>query len=418
MKIENITTEENGKRPRINATIKWEDCDRPSFEMYFETEEVFKNGLTCNPHAFLVGSILPAMHYGEKRIFIDAEICPELKDNLTSAMQWIRHWYYGPDRDLVKIDAGKRRGLPGTRTPERSGFFFSGGIDCLASLRANRINYPLEHPGSIRDGLLIYGQNIESDNSPETFKKAYAEFSGFAAENALCLIPVYTNIRLLEEGKEMFSINHGAILGAVAHAFSGRLTTVCISASDSIPGLQFVHSSFVKPHGSHPLLDPCYGSSDLRIRHDGITMTRLDKTKLIADWEPALKNIRVCGPNWPGNNCGKCEKCIRTMLELLAAGVLKKSDAFPADDITEALVAGVHIKKQTFGYSIDDDYLELIEPLRQCGRADLAHAVELAVRRAHHQNKGIIKKFKEFDRKYLSSALAKTKKRMNLQLKT
>ena len=60
------------------------------------------------------------------------------------------------------------------------------------------------------------------------------------------------------------------------------------------------------------------------------------------------------------------------MLELLAAGALDKSEAFPAGDLSAELVARVHIKKGTFGYTIDDDYLELVEPLRAMGRPDLA----------------------------------------------
>lgn len=410
MKIENLRTEKKGNRPRVAASITWEDCDRPALDMYFETEEAFEEGLTCDPHAFLVGCVLPAMHHGEKRVRIDADICPELRENLNTAMHWIRHWYYGPDRELVTIEAGIRRGLPHERTTGRTGFFFSGGIDCLAALRANRLNYPKEHPGYIRDGLLIYGQNIESDSRPETFAKACAEFAELVAESGIVLVPVYSNIRLLDDSKEMFSINHGAILGAVAHAFSRRLTSVCVSASDSIPGLRFVRSPIVKPHGSHPLLDPCFGSSDMRIRHDGITMTRLDKTRLIAEWDTALRNIKVCGPNWPGRNCGQCEKCIRTMLELLAVGVLDRSKAFPAGAITEELVARVHIKKSAFGYTIDDDYLELIEPLKRVGRPDLAHAVGQVVRRAGQKKRGLATKLRELDRKYLAGTLAKTKK--------
>jgi len=418
VKIENFRTGRNGNRPRVTATITWEDCGLPAQELYFETEEEFGQGLSCNPHAFLVGCILPAMHHREKRIFLDAEICPELRDNLTTAMHWVRHWYYGADHDLVKIEAGTRTCLPGPRTPERAGFFFSGGIDCLATLRANRLNYPPEHPGSIRDGLLIYGQNIESDNRPEIFAKAYADLSEVTQESGVALIPVYTNIRLLDEGKKIFAINHGAILGAVAHAFSQRLTTVAISASDSIPGLRLVKSFIFKPHGSHPLLDPLYGSSDLRILHDGVALSRLDKTKLIADWDTALRNIKVCGPNWPGRNCGHCEKCVRTMLELLAAGVLGKSGAFPADNVSAGLVTGINIKKPTFGYTADDDYLELVAPLREIGRLDLVNAIEEVVRRAHHRKSGFSLKVKEFDRKYLSGILSRTKKIVRSGTKT
>jgi hypothetical protein len=50
-------------------------------------------------------------HYGEKRISIDAEICPELRAGLVTAMTWLRHWYYDPAWELVRIEANTRSGL-------------------------------------------------------------------------------------------------------------------------------------------------------------------------------------------------------------------------------------------------------------------------------------------------------------------
>ena len=410
MKIENIRREQHGNRPRVTATVTWEDCDRPSLDVYFETEEEFGQGLTCNPHAFLVGCLLPAMHHREKRIALDADICPELRENLITAMSWVRHWYYSMDYNLVNIEAGTKIDLQSPRTPERTGMFFSGGIDSYGTLCANRLNYPEGHPGSIKDGLLLYGQNIESDNRPESFVKAFTELSAVARESGVELIPVYSNVRLLDENRKLFEINQSGILAAVAHAFSRRLTTVCIAATDSIPGLRQMNKSVCIPLGTHPLLDPCYSSSDLRIRHDGITLSRFDKTKIIAGVDAALRNIKVCGPNWPGSNCGRCEKCIRTMLELLAAGALEKTDAFPLDDVSAELVSKVHIKKPDFDYTVEGDYLELIPTLREKGRHDLVDAIENVVKRAQYRKKGFSAKVKEIDRKYLAGMLSRTKK--------
>ena len=86
MRIETLRTERNEKRARIAADVVWEDCDRPPREIFFETESRFAEGLSCNPHAFLVGCIMPAMHHQEARVAIDAEVCPELLEGLTKAM--------------------------------------------------------------------------------------------------------------------------------------------------------------------------------------------------------------------------------------------------------------------------------------------------------------------------------------------
>lgn len=414
MKIENLRSEKRDGRSTILATVNWEDADRPTQEVFFGTDAKFAESLSLNPHAFLVGCILPALRHGEERISIDAEICPELRDGLETLMSWIRHWFE-PNRNLVKIEAKVQSRLRTPLTPKRAGLFFSGGIDSLAVLRANRLHFPLGHPGSFRDGLIIYGQNIESDNRLESFEKAVDSLSEVAQDAGITLIPAYTNIRCLDEDTEFFLNQfHGTVLGAVAHAFSRRLTTISISSSDDIPTLPLVKQVQIKPYGSHPLIDPNTSSSDLHIRHDGLTLTRLDKTKLVADWDVALQNIKVCQPNWPGENCGQCEKCVRTMLALLALGALPNTKAFPQDDISEDLVSKVRITKPTIkeGYSVYHNYLECIPPLIKIGRQDLVRAIEQMLERSRNSIEPKVsfkKKLYKFDQKCLGVSLTKFK---------
>ena len=376
MKIQNLRREKHGNRERILADITWEESERAGSSVFFETDQQFAAALACNPHPFLVGCLLPAMHHKERRIHLEGEICPELRRNLHVAMSWIRHWYYEPDFPLVTIEAPIRSSPTTPPIPERTGCFLSGGVDGFATLHANHLSYPKSHPEAIRDGLLIHGQNIESDTSPQTFQDACLTLADVVRELNVTLRPVYTNIRLVDDDRFMFSINHGAILGAVAHAFANRLTTMYISGSDSITTLSLVGRDICKPHGSHPLLDPLYSSHDLDIKHDGITTSRLDKVRQISEWDAALQNIKVCGPNWPGENCCRCEKCVRTMLELLAVGALHKTRAFSRNDVTAEAIARLRIKKPAFGYTVDDDYLELIEPLQRIGREDLGRAIK------------------------------------------
>lgn len=401
MKIENLRSEENGNLARVAATVIWEDCDRPTQEIYFETTTAFAQGLSCNPHAFLVACIMPAMRHGEERVSINAEICPELRNGLITAMSWIRHWYE-PDRKPVQIEAKTKSHLPMPHTPERAGLFLSGGIDSLATLRVNRLNFPVEHPGSFKDGFLIHG--IEKGKDLELFKQAVSSLSIIALDADISLIPVYTNIRHLDYdssfwGKEF----QGAALSAVAHTFSRRLTTVAIPSSFDI--------SHLYPYGSHPLLDPNYSSSDLQIRHDSILLSRLTKTKLVADWDVALQNIRVC--NKPkliktGTlNCGQCEKCLRTMLALLALGMLDKTRAFPEVDISEELIlANAYIKYPPYA---EFCYRELIVPLAAKGRLDLVRAIERLIAQYHTESrlKQREERLKQIDRKFLKGNLFK-----------
>lgn len=390
MKIENLRSEKNGNLKRVVATVIWEDCQRPKQEIYFETTEAFAQDLSCNPQAFLVGCIMPAMHHGEARVSIDAEICPELRNGLITAMSWMRHWY-GPERQLVQIEA-KTKSLPTARAPARAGFCFSGGIDSLTTLRNNRLDFPPEHPGSFKDGLLIYGLEVEN---PDVFERAVSSLTAIAQEADVALIPVHTNLRELEKDWTFWAKQfQGAVLSAVAHAFSQRLTTVTIPSSFDIDHLY--------PFGTHPLLDSNYSSNDLQIRHDSVLLSRVAKTELVADWDVALQNLRVCNRTdliQPGAiNCGQCEKCVRTMTALVALGKLDKTRTFPNIDVSEELiVAKAYIRNPPYAMSY---YQTLMPLLAAKGRHDLVRGIKRMIARYHVQET-----LKQIDHKILKGNL-------------
>jgi hypothetical protein len=390
MRIKDLRSETNAGRARVAATVIWEDCDRPTHDVYFEADEAFADGLSCNPHAFLVGCAIPAMHFGEDRVFIDAEICPELRLGLIEAMSWLRHWYYEPDRPLVRIEAQTRSAPPSPRTPERAGFFFSGGIDSFATLRTNRLTFPAEHPWSIKDGVVVFGLELDTK---EAFDYVLELLSPLARQLGINLIPVYTNLYLnyrYEDARNHFkfwlSEYQGAVFGALAHVLSRRFTVMSIAASDDISDLT--------PYGTHPLLDPHYSSYDLRIRHDGIALSRLTRTALIADWDVALQNLRVCNQfkrYRPGRlNCGRCEKCIRTMLALVALGKLDQTHSFPRQDIDEETVISI----KHFTPDVILHYRELIAPLEKVGRSDLARAIKFKIAECEKRQKNAARRMK------------------------
>ena len=63
----------------------------------------------------------------------------------------------------------------------------------------------------------------------------------------------------------------------------------------------------------------------LQIYSEGMTQTRFEKERELADWEPAQKFLHVCVDE-RGPNCGQCPKCLRTMMALDALGCLQRFD--------------------------------------------------------------------------------------------
>jgi hypothetical protein len=102
-------------------------------------------------------------------------------------------------------------------------------------------------------------------------------------------------------------------------------------------------------------------------------MSRLDKVAAIAEWPEALAVLRVClmfdVPNG-APNCGRCEKCVRTMLELMLCGALDRATSFPVRDVTAEMVRDVPVNETNLFYLAYRDRLASI------GRVDLARAID------------------------------------------
>ena len=387
MKIENFRTENKGNLSRVAATVIWENCDRPSQEIYFETKAEFAAGLSCEPNAFLVACTMPAFCAGEERISIDADICPELSEGIETAMGLVALWYKHK-RQPLRLEFNIKAALPEPDNVNRAGFFFSGGIDSLSVLRANRLNFAVEHPRAIRDGLIIHGIEEHTVEDPkqqlEDFQRHLNSLSEIADDAGINLIPVYTNVRSLNDSVKFWQYYFcSAALASVAHAFSHCLTEITIASSEQLQD--------VDPYGSHPMLDPNYSSSNLRVRHGSILMSRLEKTKLVADWDVALNQMKPCTRNLHGQlNCGRCEKCIRTMTTLIALGKLEKSTAFAKNDVNEELlISGAYVDNP----GAAADYLALVDLLQTRGRNDLVCGIERIIARYREQDlKGIVKR--------------------------
>ena len=98
----------------------------------------------------------------------------------------------------------------------------------------------------------------------------------------------------------------------------------------------------------------------------------------MADWDVAFQHVRVCLANVPDKlNCGRCEKCVRTMLELEALGLLDKTRAFDDDAVDPVWLDAFSITIRVR----EPFYEELIEPLRKRGRGDLAAKIEAKLKK-------------------------------------
>jgi hypothetical protein len=330
-------------RARVAATSIWEDNDRAPTEICLETRGAGVGAIQPNPDAFLLACAIPAMEYGERRVSVEGAVCAELRNGLQTSFITIRHWFPELSEPTLEATEGFRAAVP--PAAPRVAAFWSGRINSLATIRSNRIDYPLDHPASIRDGLFVFGLDPGDFAAGQPvadrlarFDRSLIGFEGLARETGVELVRVSTNLRAaFEDDRSWVLRGAGAGLAAVAHAFSSRFSRALLPST----GL----TESWPPAGAHPLLDPNYSSAALEIRHDGYGQSLLSKTAMVADWAAGMAVLECCDRSEaaPGQNCGRCAQCVRTMIHLAALGKLEDTRLFPVNRVTKRSIRGAPI---------------------------------------------------------------------------
>jgi hypothetical protein len=413
MRIEHFRRERTPEGARVTATVVWEEAERLPIELYFEVAGAPGEDLSADPNAFLCACVPAALRDGEKRIFVEGAVCPRLRDGVLAALEILRSWYH-PDRAIPAVETSEGY-RPSAPRPPRSAFFVSGGADSLFLLWSNRDDYPPDHPAFFRDAIFAEGHSFPeyppSERARDIGRRAERSVRAISRDAGVELITVRSNYAGL--ASDIWFIVHeaqSASLGAVAHALSTRITSAAIASSDRFEGID--------PWGSHPLLDPQFSSTGVEILHEGMLYSRYDKVSRMREWPVALENMMVCFESPlenDGLNCGKCEKCIRTMTALEAAGCLDRASAFPRRHLLPEDLEGISL-----GYTLHrftSSWEPMITPLRQRGREDLAAVVDQKIRQAKYllrqaQGEGWKRRIRALDRRYLGGSLARLRSRL------
>ncbi len=410
MKVGAIRCTVGSGEETVAARISWEDADRSPFDLRFS----FHSGdaPAADPNAFLIAVFVAALRARERRIAVEGAVCPVLRDGLRAAAAILDGWYGGgrPAPTLEPSD-GFRPGRPPGDGGEA--IFLSGGLDSLDLLLVRGAGLPPEHPAAVRRAIFVSRCGLLPSERQMAELDARSERSvrGMAEAAGLPLTVVSTNLLELQEDPRSFSLeSSGSFFGAIAQLFSGRVSAVVLAASDDV-------QSGLSPWGSHPLLDPLYGTSALRFAHEGIGVSREEKAERVGRSDAGRRHLFTCTFPLPGDsllNCGRCEKCLRTMMELLVAGALAGSEVFPRDIVAGAIreLPGVPPYRH-----LDYYWKPLAARARRVGRPDLAEAIDErleANRRAlaWEQDRGWAGLLRRLDRQWLGGAALALRRRI------
>jgi hypothetical protein len=231
-------------------------------------------------------------------------------------------------------------------------------------LHRNLSRFPRGNEYRIAEALFVVAHEPDVTEEQLTFRRGPVanSLSEIAAEAGIVLRRVRSNFRVLDPSMQLWRKQfHGPVLAATAHAAIQGRAIVHIAGTYDIRNMA--------PHGSHPLIDPNLGTERISILHCDSTISRLEKVRALATWPRALTSLRVCTSEIPGvYNCGKCEKCRRTKLEIVAVGA-----EIPATFANRSLEARA-LPATTSEYQ-RACYRDIIAPLSQRGMQELAWAV-------------------------------------------
>lgn len=302
-------TETNPEDVYIKAELK---PNSKSYEIFFRSNDI---ELTKNTEVLLSVGLLPAMKTGSTLV---AE--GTISQKLFNAIEPISTFFHTLNPHLKRIKIKNLVPRPANPPKEnRVGMFFSAGVDSFYSL--------LKHQEEITDLIFIRGFDIPLTDQV-LLKKTSEVIREIGLKFCKRVIEVETNLRSFYEHSFIkpylrWQYGHGPALASVGHVLFPFFWRIYIAASHTFA------DSYPPYLSSHPDSDPLWSTETLEFIHDGCEATRVNKAAWIAKSDLALESLRVCGKNTGGAyNCGVCEKCLRTMINLYCVGALERCTTF------------------------------------------------------------------------------------------
>lgn len=334
--------------------------------VYFSLDDGTQGGCVHNDaNPFAAALLLPSMKQGTDLI-IEGSISEQLYKGMHAIMREVLQWDIG--LQPIKIEAAALTADP--PRPRRSASFFSGGVDSFYTYLKHKTD-PVK--ADRIDGLiLVNGFDINRHNVM-LWDRALENIKSVSRADNVALLVVRSNIQDLVEPVLLWDYAHGGCLAAVGLFLRSAFHQIYIPSTHSV--------SEQIPWGSNLALDGHWSTESTTFIHDGTEATRLEKViSQVARSPLALQHLRVCFANEEGAyNCGRCDKCLRTMINLFVAGALEKSGTFP-HYIDPDLVAAVPTIPGEHGGIFHTENLRALQERNIA--PDLQHAISASMRNA------------------------------------
>jgi hypothetical protein len=302
--ISQIKLEDNGDEQMLSAMLTTSQGPR---QVWFR---VGPGPVNATAEPFLPVALIPAMRRNWD-LKIEGPVARALVDGAGHIQRIMRAWY--PKFRQIRIHAEMSEPVSRTATGCVAAFF-SGGVDSFFTLS--------QHKDEITHLVFVHGFDLMLDDVDRRHEMA---LNGRNVAKSLDLefIEVETNLRDFGNPHVGWPEAYfGAGLGSVALLLAPRFDRIYIPAS--------ISRDHLIPVGSHPELDHHWSNGQIEIVHDGVEFDRFEKIEAIAGWSLVTEHLRICWQReHAGLNCGRCRKCLWTMMVLEAIGRLESMRTLP-----------------------------------------------------------------------------------------
>lgn len=324
MRVEALETTAHGDRVKVTARVTspaWSE----SRDLWIDVPGEFAGeGLTAGD-PWVAALLLPAMRLGEP-LHIEAPVSNELLVG-TEQLATIYATGLSSVRPVEVSGCGPRTGMVRN---DNVGLFFSCGVDSFYSLLKSIDRRLVGRESEITHLVNIHGFDIDVGAWKSDVVDAMVENTARVADQfGLTGTSIATNLRRFYSSSGL-SWHWGQMgaLAALALVLQDDFRQFRIAAGYTpseqtmLPSEQFA--------ASHVVLTPLYSTSRCSLVVDGAEAERHDKVRRVAQSSIALQTLRVCiASHQPGYNCGRCAKCVGTMIDLTLLDALEACSTLP-----------------------------------------------------------------------------------------
>lgn len=310
LKLSSMFIEQLEDKVRICSNIK---TDSIEYKLWYEIDEKYKEYVLMERlDAFLV-AILPYAIKRELDIIVEGKVSERLYYQLNTYLIPMLCNELGKKVINIEVELDSKSYGKGNAV----GTGISCGVDSLYTIlkHTNRTEnlYNITHLTFFNVGA---NGSLGGEKALKNYEERLKNSMKFANENGFEIVTVNSNLSELllmrhETTHTFRSLSCALLLQKLFKTYyysSGiSFNETCINEEDT---------------AYYDILNmQCLSTENITFYSTGLETNRMGKVKFVSEYEPSYEVLNVCLGEF--ENCGKCEKCLRTMIQLDSIGKLE-----------------------------------------------------------------------------------------------